>query len=713
MKINTSDEFTIERNGLASNGSFSIDFNSKMAAILSDGVYSNKIQAIIRELSCNAIDSHVDAGCGDKSIEVHLPTVFEPWFYVRDFGVGLDHEQVVGTYTVYGASTKINSNEFIGQLGLGSKAPFSYVNAFDVVARKNGIERHYSMFKNEKNMPDWALLAEKPTSESNGVTVKMPVKTEDIRRFSAEAQSVFRWFDTKPVITGVNELVIPTIEYVYSGKNWGIRKYDGYGSDVRPLAVMGRVAYPLDSRSLDNLSTAETAVLGMPVVLDFNIGDLEVVASREGLGYDARTQQNIQCAIQNLIQELGNNFAKQIADAASEWQARSLWGKIFTNNNHYKNSLERVFGDTGIKWQGLLIREPHVTLKTQELWDDNFSHPKLWRSHHRYKTVQQDIGHKNLSIRCDSDPLIIFNDLERGAISRASWAFLSNNQKREVYMIGHSDLKTREQILNMLGNPPYVLASKLPSKPVNRSKRVNMLEWSGSWGKMPSERWKTVDCDLETGGIYVIMDRFNVMWNNRQINDLTLYINWARELGIISSDRKIHSPRAEMRKKVTQNENWINLFDLIQQEVSNRLTIHVRQSIADNQEYKRVLDVNRDTSLWKYPLRIANSNGVFARFVQNMLRIEAINAANKNLNLLVEVAWNFGVTVDLPAPSINVYADIQQVFSVYPMLALAMSKYSTQNINASTASTFEHYINIVDANNEQILQHSAENLVAA
>ena len=148
MKVDTTHSAIVERDGIANDGAFSIQFNAKMAKILSDGLYSDKIQSIVREIACNAVDSHVEAGYADRPIEVHLPTTWEPWFHVRDFGVGLDHNQVIGIYTVYGASTKTNSNEFIGQLGLGSKSPFSYVDAFDVTARKDGVERQYSMYKN-------------------------------------------------------------------------------------------------------------------------------------------------------------------------------------------------------------------------------------------------------------------------------------------------------------------------------------------------------------------------------------------------------------------------------------------------------------------------------------------------------------------------------------------------------------------------------------
>ena len=47
--------------------------------MFADKVYSNKERAVIRELACNAHDSHVMAGTTDVPFEVHLPTPLEPW----------------------------------------------------------------------------------------------------------------------------------------------------------------------------------------------------------------------------------------------------------------------------------------------------------------------------------------------------------------------------------------------------------------------------------------------------------------------------------------------------------------------------------------------------------------------------------------------------------------------------------------------------------
>lgn len=110
--------------------SFKMKRSAKAFSILSSGIYANKIRAIIRELSCNAYDSHVEAGKKDVPFEVHLPTHFEPYFYVRDYGTGLTHQQVFDVYTTYFESTKTDSNDYIGALGLGSKSPFSYTENF-------------------------------------------------------------------------------------------------------------------------------------------------------------------------------------------------------------------------------------------------------------------------------------------------------------------------------------------------------------------------------------------------------------------------------------------------------------------------------------------------------------------------------------------------------------------------------------------------------
>jgi len=83
---------------------FKIQTNSKAFEILSSNIYTHKERAVIREISCNARDAHIAAGHNDP-IKVHLPTKLEPWFTVRDFGIGLSDEDVRNIFTTYFCST--------------------------------------------------------------------------------------------------------------------------------------------------------------------------------------------------------------------------------------------------------------------------------------------------------------------------------------------------------------------------------------------------------------------------------------------------------------------------------------------------------------------------------------------------------------------------------------------------------------------------------
>ena len=717
MKVDKTNTAVIERSGVSSEGNFTIAFNSKMAAILSNGLYSDKIQSVIRELSCNASDSHIEAGYADKPIEVHLPTTWEPWFHVRDFGIGLDHKQVMNIYTCYGASTKTHTNELTGALGLGSKSPFSYVDAFDVTARKDGVERQYSLFKSEDGMPSVALLGEFATTEPNGVTVKMPVKQEDIRRFSEKAALVFSWFDVKPSITGVSGLNIPQHNTAYEGNGWKIRRRNPnhYSSDPvnRPVAIMGRVAYPLDSNSIADLTVAQKTMLEIPSMLIFNIGDLEVAASREGLGYDKRTQENIRKKLDTMLSDLSAEFEKKISAASTEWAARQLFGEIFGNEGGFRYEFEKAFGNKGLMWRGKLIKEAHVTLKTADLWDGTATSPQIWRSYGSYKTVRKMSYHEPLTIRCSDNIMVVFDDLERGTQGRVNYLHEQHDRRKEIILIGASPLKTVNDILAMLGNPAHQMASELPKRPsAGRGERVNMLAYRGD-SYRASRSWEPADVELDDGGVYVMMDRYTVKDGDNEVDDLASILGQALELGIIAKDDIIYSPRANMRKKVAEHGDWINLFDLLREELSARLTPAVLQVVADMNEYQTAVRAARDNSLWQFQLRIRDKDGVFARFVNAMRELEDMSKKNASLHTLVALAQQFGNKVDLPTASVDASGLYSMVMASYPMFNMAFNQWSNRNINSSNARQYEDYINMCDEYSKMKMENAVGQLVAA
>ena len=701
MKVNTSNDTVVERSGLASDGSYGIIFNAKMAKILSDGLYSDKIQSIIRELSCNAVDSHVEAGKRDVPIEVHLPTMFEPWFHVRDFGMGLDHRQVVEIFTIYGASTKIHSDEFIGQLGLGSKSPFSYVDAYDVTAIKDGVERQYSMYKNEQGMPSVALLGERQTDEPNGVTIKMPARQTDFDRFKEKAAKVFRWFAVRPTITGVSSLEIKEVQTAFSGDGWTIRRRDSsyYASaDAnRPIALMGRVAYPIDSNAIEGLDRACKAILGTPLVIEFGIGDLEIAASREALGYDERTQKNVLVRIRQLLKELGQEFEKRMASATTEWEARQIFGDIFGNGGDFRYEFEQAYGNHGLSWNGKLIKEPHVVLKTTDIWQDKNNKPRLYGSYARYKRAHQQANHTDIAIRCTDRVTFVFNDLDKGGISRVNYLIETGSSNRDIWYFDDTGGKSQTEILDMLGNPPHVMASNLPKRPSTaRTTKISMLRYQGNGNG--TRCWTPVDVALEDGGLYVELDRWDVLRDGNKVEDLGEVINLARQIGIIAQDAIIYAPRGNLRKQVTESDDWVNIWDRVRNEVNRRLGPATLQVVADSIHYSAVASAARDPQLWRTNWHLRNPGQTFGLFVDAMRKLEANESRAQKDRSLIQLANHFGTKVQDAKPSVDAHALHLAVMGCYPMLGFVFAdRYATRFIETrDTVNRITDYVNMVD-----------------
>ena len=136
----------VEAQGFAETASFQIAASGKAFKGLIDGLYSRKIEAAIRELSTNALDAHVAAGNGEP-FEIHLPTHFEPTFYIRDYGTGMSHDLVMRRYRTMFDSTKDGLNETdadtdpnsqVGMLGLGSKSFFAYTDTCTLTIWQDG-----------------------------------------------------------------------------------------------------------------------------------------------------------------------------------------------------------------------------------------------------------------------------------------------------------------------------------------------------------------------------------------------------------------------------------------------------------------------------------------------------------------------------------------------------------------------------------------------
>ena len=179
---------------------YTIEASAKAFSILSDGLYSNKIRAVIRELSTNAYDAHVEAGCADRPIEITLPTKLKLEFKVRDFGPALNDNQIQDVYAFYGESTKRNSNEMTGMLGIGSKSAFAYGDNFVINSYIDGVKHIHNAYIDPSQIGQISKLGEEQTSEENGIEIVVPVRDEDVDVFQEKAKRLLSFFKVTPIV---------------------------------------------------------------------------------------------------------------------------------------------------------------------------------------------------------------------------------------------------------------------------------------------------------------------------------------------------------------------------------------------------------------------------------------------------------------------------------------------------------------------------------
>lgn len=498
MKLTTNVVET-QTGGVSDEGEFKIKASAKAFSILSSGLYSDKFEAIVRELSCNAYDSHVEAGNPDTPFTVHLPSVIEPYFSIRDYGVGLDHEGVMNVYTTYFESTKTESNDFTGALGLGSKSPFSYTNNFTVIACKNGIKRMYGCFINENGIPSIAKMGEDlETDEYNGVEVKFSVLKEDVHKFDDAVRRVLKWFPTIPEIRG-RRVDVEQVQYKETiAPGIYIREtYDRY-ADKRPIALQGNVAYPL-SPPMSAIPDELHFFLKTPaLVIEFPIGELDIAASREELQYIKPTNDNIvkrlRRAYEALTEHVRNKIMKERTIGAQLIAATDL----LKTNNIFSNAVNDVIKelDSKSKWTvycdfyraGFIFEREDVMkfLHRHNVSYRFFECRDPMRSRSKLQLSERAMPSRLAYYPKDATLRIFINDLGgKGAIGRVRNALIGGDTIRQgahgtqVFLIDLQEGQTFEQAKQryqrVFGGAelPVYRVSALPKPIINRAARTS------------------------------------------------------------------------------------------------------------------------------------------------------------------------------------------------------------------------------------------------
>lgn len=598
--------------GDVKSSAFKIQASAKAFEILSSNIYTNKVRAIIREVSCNAHDAHV--AVGNKSpFDVHLPTYLEPWLSIRDYGPGLSDDQIREVYTTYFFSTKTESNDYIGALGLGSKSPFCLVDSFSVTSYHNGTKRIYTCFKSENGEPAIAMLAEETTGESNGLLVHVDVEGRYYPEFTEEAVEIYKYFSNVPNIN------IPEVKQrVEEYKNSLIVNTGDIKTNMKrgeTVVVMGNVAYNLPSQ-YQNYIEGEIV---------FNIGELSFDPGRENLSLDTKTINNLKAKLENFENVIAEYICNDI-ESQPDLYNKARKAQMYSNNARFSSTVSAKISKACENYK--------CEVTTQYL----------------VKTLSY---RGSVNTYTEKGPLklnnVVFFHNKPGYTQRLDHCLRQQNLQHN-----HFILLTPEQIAESQIDPSIVLCPSILEKPIRANKQTvkkgKVFLWN--WSYSAKTAWVEKTNIPQEVKVYVKIHN-NKIWGSKKFPDLYYLkkrLTTLRELNIVNSDdlpTDIYGVKSSYcdSKQFKSDNNWIHIDDYI----SNLLkSFHGKDFLSES-----------DTN---YELLLKIAKNVDMEDFKQLEELHKEYSTQSELMSFLQQLW-------IPINKVNSLSElVNTIYSKYPML---------------------------------------------
>lgn len=302
-------------------------------------LYSDPAMAVLREYSCNASDAHSEAG-NTRPIRVYTPSLFNPQLEIVDNGIGLSPDDLMEVFALYGSSTKRETDEQTGALGLGCKSALAYTSQFTMVAIKDGIRTQAIVSRDNSGSGHINIIDVADTNEPNGVCITIPT-SDSGDAFQRKAAHLFQFWGEGSVLVDDEE---PTkIDGLWIDNNICLI------NDKYSYVVMGGVPYPIEPTnswgpfsmmsSYDNTNHP----LFHGVVVWVEMGSVDFTPSREELSYTTLTNETLAQKKEEISQKAAQAASDDISQEATytdalkkalKWR-KSLRGIVANSQNPF------------------------------------------------------------------------------------------------------------------------------------------------------------------------------------------------------------------------------------------------------------------------------------------------------------------------------------------------------------------------------------------
>lgn len=619
----------VQKSGNFKEEAFKLKAGPKLFRLMSDSLYSRKIEAVVRELSTNAYDAHI-ASNNPNPFEVHLPNWSEPFFKIRDYGTGLSEKDIFEIYTTYGESTKDNSDDFVGCLGLGSKSPFCVPgnDSFNVTSYFNGVKYEYTAYINEDGIPQIALVNSSRTKEQNGLEVSFSVETGDIAKFVQVAPIIYKWFPVKPIITGQN-ITIPSIVYtgvegsiVINNKNvkWTVTK------ENTSFVIMGNVAYPLN---INWTSKYSTLLYGRQFCIYVPIGMCNFTVSRESLEYNKPTIANIEAILDEILLVYTAELQNKLNSCSSYWEAC-----IYYINEYY--SFNGLLQNPTYKNKKI---EYNISVDLKKLNEEiTYCYGrKLYSESQHYSFTPKD---SSFIIRDDS--VAIQKKTKKLQQKRGGTVYIIS-QKLADYL--QTEYEAPDDIFFLQADCDYDKVSGTRGG----VRTTKILKWVGNYHTNGSNSWEDANVKDTDKIYYVEVNRYNVKYNKEiKYGDFRYLINEAQTLGFT---KEIYGIKTSIINRAKKNKNWVNFFEYIKP---------ILQKYVDNNI--DLINCKRYYSTIPWIEKLNPSHTKFIKLKKEYNRI----AAFKQKNCIIP--FHMMSLLQIECPKLPIWNELEEFLEKYPIL---------------------------------------------
>jgi hypothetical protein len=704
--------------------------------VLRNQLYSDKVKAVIREYACNAVDEHTKLGKSDRPIKIVLPNTLSPQFRCRDYGPGLSEEDIRDVYANYGESTKRTSNDFIGQLGLGSKSAFAYTDSFTIVSYQQGTETTYNAYIDESNVGKIAKMSVRDTNEPDGIEIVIPVKHEDATKFAQTAAILFKYFPVTPEITGqdVSKFKQQDHPTILEGTGW---RYSGapaqklnynYGYQapiptVTSMAIMGNIGYPINAEQLKTgLTIGEFALVQTGLEVWFKIGDLDITASREALEYSKRTKEALTRRIKEVAAEMVVQIKKSFSEAQSYYEAKVIFSKLFSGQGgSIPSQLAEICGRAD--WKGIPVQSGEFRLDNTILREWGVTVISV--SEHSGKKPYRFSTTPAYVLIARPRTRLFLNDTPAKEWSRSRMVTVWNEElekspegrnKLEAYILTFPTPEVQKAFLEkyQLTDAPFKMLSEVPyssdtvtdgSTPVaagpqtDRSKKHATKTFVFSYnagGSAHSDHWVEKEVNLEEAeGTYVILDRFYSQGIGGDPSQVQWLLQRLQAVGFELDT--LYGFKVAMRQEVEKHARW------------KKLSLEVKKFLEKKFEDPILLRdfvegsfANGQANVWSIFLPLANEIQVADSTFLNYLKLTQTRRIDQprqvQLNQLSELCnrVQFNTTPLQDRVQDSLRSHLENVDKRYPLALRVLNTYNLGRPVAEVLKEILAYVNLVD-----------------